>query len=403
MNVHNVLSPSLSAEAVIQARRDTPGVEKVIHLNNCGASLMPRPVLDTMVEHLQREALLGGYEAEEAAQPELSDTYRAVAELLNARPEEIALVENATRAWDLVFYSFPLAPGDEIITCRSEYASNYIAFLQARKQRGIRIVVAPDDEHGQVDVEGLRHCISPRTRLIAINHVPTHCGLVNPAAEIGRVAREHGIPFLLDACQSVGQLPIDVQSMGVDFLSATGRKFLRGPRGVGFLYVRHEWLSRLEPHVLDLRAATWTSEDGYEVRSDARRFETWESCVAARLGLRSAVRYAMGWGLEAIWERIRHLASFLRQELQSVPGLKIHDIGKVRGAIVSFTVDGWQPHAIVQKLRERRINVNVVKKHSALLDMQERGLEAVVRSSVHYYNTEQEIEALVTALNELAA
>src|SRR5262245_4770880 len=221
---------------VAAVRRDTPGVQQRLHLNNAGASLMPQPVVDAVVEHLELEARIGGYEAADAKGEHIEAVYASAAQLVNCDPTEIALLENATRAWDAVFYSIPFRPGDRILTGRAEYSSNYLAFLQMTRATGAEVMVIGDDEHGQIDTEELRATVDERAKLIALTHVPTSGGLVNPAARVGSVAREAGVPFLLDACQSVGQMPIDVRAIGCDFLSTTGRKFLRGPRGTGFLY-----------------------------------------------------------------------------------------------------------------------------------------------------------------------
>jgi len=253
----------------------------------------------------------------------------------------------------------------------------------------------PNDEHGQVSVDALRELVDERVKLIAITHVPTNGGLVNPAAEIGAVAREAGIPYLLDACQSVGQLPVDVEEIGCDVLSATGRKYLRGPRGTGFLYVRSSLLDRLEPPFLDMRAADWVEPDRYELRPDALRFEEWEQAYAAKIGLATAIDYALGWGLAAIWERVAALGERLRTRLGDVEGVTVRDLGAVRCGIVTFTVDGAGAEELKDRLARERINVTVSPRSSTLLDSQERGLPDLIRASVHYYNTDEELDRLV--------
>src|SRR5688572_22311345 len=253
---------------VRRSRQETPGCENVVHFNNAGAALMPQPVLHATIGHLQLEALVGGYEAAAQAHGAVEHVYDAAAALLGCQRDEIAIVENATRAWDMAFYAVPLGPGDRILTAVAEYASNYIAFLQVVRKTGAVVEIIPNDESGQISIDALRQAIDDRVKLIAITHIPTNGGLVNPAAAVGKVAREAGVPYLLDACQSVGQMPIDVEAIGCDMLSATGRKFLRGPRGTGFLYVRRAILERLEPPFLDLHAAQWVARDRFEIRSD---------------------------------------------------------------------------------------------------------------------------------------
>jgi len=388
-----------------QLRADTPGADELIHFNNAGASLMPRVVLETVIGHLQREAVLGGYEAAAAASQRLENVYASVARLLNVRPDEIAVVENATRAWDMAFYSLPLRTGDVILTSATEYAGNYIPYLQLQRQRGIEVRIVPNDAAGQVSVQALQAMLAdPRVLLISLPIIATNGGPVQPVEVIGTLARAAGVWFLLDACQGVGHLPIDVQKIGCHILSATSRKYLRGPRGVGFLYVERELCAQLEPAFLDLHAATLQTPTHFEIRPGARRFENWECNVAAKLGLGAAVDYALTIGIAPMWARIRRLAEDLRTRLAHIHGVSVCDTGAIKSGIVTFTLDACSAQAVERALamQTRRINVSRTTVRSTMLDMQARGLQEMVRVSIHAYNSEDEIDALVDAVKSFA-
>jgi len=383
-------------------RADTPGCAHVLHLNNAGSALPTKRTLDATLDHLKLEAEIGGYEAAAKAHDDLEGFYPAVAKLIGAKADEIAFVENATRAWDLAFYSLDFKPGDRILTCVSEYSSNYISYLQVARKTGAEIVVVPDDNYGQIDLGALERALDKRTKLVSISHVPTQGGLVQPAEAVGKITNDAGVLYLLDACQSVGQLPVDVEEIGCDLLSATGRKYLRGPRGAGFLYVRSSLLDRLEPPLLDMRAADWVESDRYELRPDAIRFEEWEQAYAAKAGLATAIDYALGWGLDSIWQRVAELGESLRARLGDIPGVTVRDLGEVRCGIVTFTVDGVEANDLKKRLSRERINVTASPRSSTLLDSRARGLPDLVRASVHYYNTDEELDRLVETVRNAA-
>jgi selenocysteine lyase/cysteine desulfurase len=383
-------------------RHDTPGTDDVLHFNNAGSALPPAPVVDAQIGHLRREARIGGYEAADAAADQLAHTYDALAALLGCEADEIAVVENATRAWDMAFYGMDFSAGDRILTTRASYASNFIAMLQVAERTGADVEVVPTDADGAVDLEALADALEDdRVALVALTHVPTNGGLVNPAREVGALAEAAGVPFLLDACQSAGQMPLPVGEIGCTMLSATGRKYLRGPRGTGFLYVRRDWIERLDPPFLDLHAATWTGPREYTVRPEAKRFETWESHVAGRVALGVAVDYAMEVGLDAIFDRVQHLGRRLRTALQDVPGVTVYDTGAVQGGITTFAADTLGAEAIQERLRARSMHTSVSPPSSTRLDAEARALPDLVRASVHYYNTEVEIDRFADAVDAI--
>jgi len=396
------------------ARYLTSGCQDLIHLNNAGAALMPNCVVEAAINHLRDEARLGGYEAAERAQAAIEHVYDSSAILLNCLPSEIAVVENASRAWNLAFGSIGFLPGDIVVTTTFEYANNYMAIMQARKRYGIGVRVLENAETGELSLDALKSAIASdgkNIRLISVTHVPTHNGVVNPYADVGRIVRAAKASgalspraiYIVDACQSAGQLHIDVQDASVDILTTCSRKYLRGPRGVGLLFVRKGLLDPRqteEPLLLDVRAAGWTSRDGYVVYDDGRRFETWDTNLAGKIALGVAIDHAYTWGLSNIEIYVDQLAERLRELLRSLNGVHVHDVGRRRCGIVSFSVDGCDPVKLREHLRQHSINVSTSECALTRLDMENRNLKMILRASVHYYNFEHEIIALAERIEE---
>ncbi|AYF78652.1 aminotransferase class V-fold PLP-dependent enzyme [Nocardia yunnanensis] len=383
-------------------RADTPGCENQVFLDSAGSSLPPRVVVDTTIDHLRREAEIGGYRAANERIDELHAVKTAIGELINADPAAIALSDSASRSWSDFFYSVPLAAGDRILISGADYASNAIAALQRARQTGATVEVIPSDSSGQLDLDALAAMIDDRVKLVSLLHVPTNGGLVNPVAEAARIAHRVEALVLLDACQSAGQLPLDVAELGVDALSATGRKWLRGPRGTGFLYLRPDLALSLEPTRLDLHSAEWTAPDDYVLSPDATRFEFWESNVAARLGLGAAVRYLLELGPAQVYAAIAERSEYLRKALQEIPGVTVRDRGAQHAGIVSFTVDGLEPVQVRDRLAAEAITLTVSFRGSTLLDMSARELNSVVRASPHCFVSFEDLDRFVSALRTLA-
>ena len=395
-------SELFSEDEISRLRADTPACKSRIFFNNAGASLQPQVVVDRVVEYLRVEERMGGYEAGDAITSEREKVYASVAQLIRARPDEVAITESATRAWDMAFYSFRFRAGDCIVTAQNEYSSNYIAFLQVARQTGAEIVCTTANDVGAVDLGALEKLLrGGNVKLVALTHIATNNGMIQPAAEIGKLTRKYEVPFLLDACQSVGQMALDVEELGCDLLSATGRKFLRAPRGTGFLYVRREMAEKLEPPFLDNHAADWTATDAYTMREDARRFEAWESSVALALGLGAAADYALDIGLARIEIRVQMLAAKLRDGLDDIEGIQVVDTGKVRSGIVVFIHDMIPATELVRQLAAKNITARMSPQFGTRLDRQISALGDLVRASVHYYNTEEEVDHFCDVLAHL--
>ncbi len=384
---------------IARFRAETDGTQNVIHFNNAGSALPTNQVRDAVLDYLSEEALVGGYELNAKKFDLLEESYGSLAKLINAKRSEIALLENATAAWNAAFQAIDWQEGDEIICNRPDYASNYLAYLHHPKKPVIKII--PNLENGDEDLEAFEALLSHSTKLVSITHMPTNSGHLAPAEKIGAICKKYQVLFLLDACQTVGQYPIDVEKIQCDMLSATGRKYLRAPRGTGFLYVRETVLPELTPYTIDLHAATWTGEESYEIRKDVRKFENWEGNRANQLGLKVAADYAHDAGLEGMWQRVQHLADLIRVGMVALPNVQCHDLGSQIGGIVSFTVDGFSASEVQAHLLKKGINVSWNGIANTYLDMTARGLSEIVRASVHYYNTEEEIEMFFAAMKEL--
>ncbi|MCX4096211.1 aminotransferase class V-fold PLP-dependent enzyme [Nocardia sp. alder85J] len=374
-----------------------------VFLDSAGSSLPPRIVLDTAIAHLRREAEIGGYRAANERLDDLAAVKTAVATLINAEPSSIALSDSASRAWSDFFYSVPLAPGDRILLSQADYASNAIAALQRARATGAVVEAVPAAADGRLDLDAFAGMLDERVKLVSLVHAPTNGGLINPVAEVTALAHRVGALVLLDACQSTGQLPIDVAALSVDALSATGRKWLRGPRGTGFLYVRPESAATMEPGRLDLRSATWVEPDKYLLAPDASRFEFWEHDVAARLGFGAAVRYLLDLGPDLVYAAIADRSAHLRAALPGIPGVTVRDLGEKCSGIVSFTVDGIAPVEVRDRLLARDVTVTVSHRSSTLLDMTARHLDSVLRASPHCFVTFDELDRFADELAVIAA
>lgn len=386
-----------------QLRAATPGVQNILHFNNAGCSLPIKEVIDVITEYLQLEAMMGGYEAKEQYQSTIDQFYTEAAQLINAKSEEIAIVGNASEGINKILYAIPFEKGDIILTSEVEYGNNYLNFLNLKREKGIEVQVVPNDKFGNIMLEKMEAMISPQVKLIAITHIPTNSGLIVPVEKIGVIAKKYNILYLLDACQSVGHIPVDVEKIQCDFLSTTSRKYLRGPRGLGFMYVRKGVLKKLTPPSLDMVTAHWDDAQNYHLEYDVKMFEHWEKSYALILGFSRALSYLNDLGIENTWKRIQYLSNLLREKLNQIEGVKVLDIGTQKCGIVSFILNDIPPEDLHKVLLQQSVNTSVSARFCTVIDMDKRGLKSVNRASLHYYNTEEEINIFVEKMAYIAA
>ncbi|MEU6201287.1 N-methyl-L-tryptophan oxidase [Streptomyces sp. NPDC047061] len=396
--------PAPAGFDVAAERARTPGCATGHHFNAAGAALLASDTVEAVIAQLRAESLHGGYEAARLAADDLAAVYTGTGRLLGVDADEIALVESATAGWQRIVSALRLRPGDRVLAARSSYVSSALHLLAAERDTGVRVEVLPNGPDGATDLAALERALrTGPAALVTAAHVPTSSGLVEPASGIGALSAEHGVPFLLDATQSLGQLPVDMPAIGCDLLIGTGRKFLRGPRGTGLLAVRRPLLERLTPEAPDVRGARWTAERSWELAPDARRFELWEAAHALRLGLGSALADLHALGPATVFARLSALAARLRERLGAVPGVRLTDPPAAGGAIVTFVVEGLDASEVQRRLALRRVYLIAVPADHGRWDMDPRGLAKVVRASVHVYTDDDDLDALVEAVAEIAA
>ena len=379
---------------VAKIREDIRGLsDGKIFMNNAGSSLMPSIVVDSMIDYLKQEEQFGGYEVANRNAELLEEFYDETAKLINCKPSNIAFATSATEAFTKALSSIVFKENDVIITTADDYISNQITFIPLQKKINIKIIRTRNLPDNELDLEDLENLIRKYTpKLVAVTHIPTNSGLIQNVEGVGKICKRYNILYLVDACQSVGQMVVDVNKIGCDFLTATGRKFLRGPRGTGFLYVSDKVLEQdYAPLLLDMRGANWTEYNDYELFKTAKRFEHWEISNASLLGVKHAIQYANHIGLDNIEEYNKILSEKLRNKLTN-SGFKVWDWGNHLSSIVTFSGPDGDLENIQRVLKENNVFFSVTYKNSALIDFTNKKINGIVRLSPHYFNTQDEIE-----------
>ena len=395
------IGSSFSDQDLVQARRDTPGVNGRIHLDNCGSALMAQPVIDEMTVAFEREIAVGGYVAQEQQADKLSKGYVLLSELFGGGADDYAFVGSAVDGWTKAFYSIPFQPGDNIVTAYNEYCSNYVAYLQVAKLRGVEIKVARQAQDGGIDLDHLGDLIDDGTRLISISHMPSSSGEINQVRDVGKIAKDRNVLYQLDACQSAGHIPVSVAEIGCDIMTGTSRKFLRGPRGIGFLYVNEQARAQMEPVVLTNQSAEWSGADKYTLRDDTKVFEAWERSVINQLGFAAAIQYLLDLGVDKATGQIAANASYLRKRLPAIKGVTVECPTGAVSAIITLNKAGLTPAQIKARLEEQSIGVQIASVVHTRLDLEARGIESAVRVSPHYYTSKADMDGFLDALEAL--
>jgi selenocysteine lyase/cysteine desulfurase len=383
-----------------QLRHQTPGCQYKTHFNNAGASLLPQKVLDAIIAHVQLEAITGGYEAADLKANEVNGFYESTAKLLNCKSSNVAFTSSATNSFARALSCISFQVGDSILLANEDYISNQIAFLSLQKRFGIKILRAASLPEGGVDVADMERLMDlHHPKLVSLTHVPSNTGLIQPVELVGQLCADRDIYYLVDGCQSAGQIPVDVQKIKCDFFTATMRKFLRGPRGAGFLYVSDKIINeKLEPLFIDLKGAEWTNADEYIPRMDARRFEDWELPYPLVMGSKAAIDLAITLGLDEIQNRNTILCDRVKNGLSMQPNITLLDKGTNQSSIITVKINNQKAPELLTNLRSKNINTSIAYRNFALIDFDTKSVDWALRISPHYYNTEKEVDLLIETL-----
>ncbi|KXB00446.1 cysteine desulfurase [candidate division MSBL1 archaeon SCGC-AAA261C02] len=393
-------------KSVEEVRSEIPFLKTgIIYLDNAATTPTPRPVIDAMLEYFQEyNANIGRglHRSAKRATEEFEAARGKIAETIGAKPGEIAYTKNATEALNMVANGLNLKKGDKVIATILEHHSNLVPWQRLERTRGIELEVVREAPDCVIDPAAIEDAVDDRTRLITMPHVSNALGTIQPVREVGEIAEEHDVLFSIDAAQAVGHMPIDVSEINCDFLAAPGHKGLMGPQGTGFLYVREDRQEELEPLLLGGGIVQTVTEHKCGLVEPPQVFDAGTPNIPGIIGLGKAAEYVLEIGLEEIEKREQKLT----QEM-----LKISEIDSIevygpknpedRGGVVSFNLSGMDPHEASSILDEVANIATRSGHHCAMPVMSHLGIDGTVRASIHYYNTEDEVEKFVKTIKDI--
>lgn len=360
-----------------------------IYLGNAAAGIMSKAVLNAVVAHLRRECEIGAGEALAEISDQRKEAYEHAAKLLNAHDDEIAFTDSGNAALASLLLTAQLQPGDHVLVDNNIWGGA-IAMLSTLD--GIVIDVLPSTKYGNVDIKQVRKTLHPRTKIVLITWCGATCGIMNPVHEIGTIVSDAGIPYIVDACQVVGQRKVDVQEIKCSALFASGRKWLRGPRGTALLYASRDYLAMTSPILLD--------QFGYQ-RHDARRYEKGEFNVSGQVGLAVAIKETLSHDLNASARHIQFLAQRLRVGIRAIDGIELLDDVEDAGPIVGFYSLTVSSVDMVHALKNAGVTVNLVSMSYAPVSPAADAVTAVVRAAPQIYNEKEEIDTVLEIIRRV--
>lgn len=377
----------------------------LIYFDSANTGQKPAAVIEA-VDDFYRHHNANVSRAVHALGSEATEAYEGarakLARFLNVRVDELVLCSGTTFAINLVAYSWALPrlrPGDAIVLTRMEHHANIVPWQLVAQRTGATIKVAEIDERGQLDLNQLYALLTPEVKLLALTHVSNVLGTVNPVREICREARKRGIATLVDGSQAAPHRPLDIAAIGCDFYAITGHK-MSGPTGTGALWARREHLDAMPPFIGGGEMIKEVRFEGTVFADGPRKFEAGTPNIAGFVGLGAAVDYLSALGMAHVDAREQVLLAYANEALSQVPGLRIFGQAQEKAAVISFLVEGAHAHDLATLLDLEGVAIRSGH-HCAHPLMQHFGVPATCRASLAFYNTHDEIDAFVAALNKV--
>ena len=413
-----VASPKTASDSMpngldVQAvRSDFPALHQEVHghplvyLDNAASTHKPQAVIDALVRGYSKSysnVHRGVHTLSQRATDDYEKARSTTRAFLGAeRDEEIVFVRGTTEAVNLVAWSFArprLEPGDEVLISHMEHHSNIVPWQLVCEEAGARLVVAPIDDRGQLDLEAFKNLLSEQTKMVSIVHISNALGTINPVKEIVAAAHERGVPVMLDGAQAAPHSAVDVQEIGCDFYAISSHK-LFGPTGIGALYGRFELLNSMRPYQGGGEMIQYVSFDKTEFNVPPHRFEAGTPNIVGAIGMAAAMDYVTGLGFDEIGAHEAALLAYANERLSAIPQIRLVGTADHKAAVVSFTIEGAHPHDIGTILDHQGIAIRAGH-HCAQPIMDRFGLPATARASFAFYNTLDEVDRLADGVGKV--
>jgi cysteine desulfurase/selenocysteine lyase len=388
-------------------RSDIPIIEKVIYMDCAATSPIPRPVLEAMQRYWEECPFnygrsLAVFKLSKEVNKRCSGAMEALAGLINASSQELVFTKNTTEALNIVTHGVNFVPGDEVLISNIEHQSNFIPWLYLGKNKDVKIKIVHANEDGIVTPEEVQNKVSSKTKLISLNHASNIFGSIQDVKAIGQIAHDNSARLLIDAAQTVGRLPIDVKDIDCDFLAMCGRKSLMGPQGTGALYGKREALEELTPQIIGGGAADLKGLNEFEFAELPHRFHAGIYNAMGIIGLGRSVEYVgTDIGVERIRSHVMSLYSYLRKEIDQIDSVTTYgprDLEQQNG-VLSFTLGDIDSREVSKLLDDQSNIIVAAGTHGSPTAMQQLGVDGTVRVSLQFYNTEEEVDKLISTLN----